>query len=65
MSNQVQTGYSTVNGNYGFGTVWRLNPDGTPVLDADGNKVEDTMPAGDYWSRWYPRTTRSAPRSTR
>jgi hypothetical protein len=48
MGNQVQTGFSSVNGNYGFGTVWRLNPDGTPVLDADGNKIEDPMPAGDY-----------------
>jgi SdrD B-like protein/IPT/TIG domain-containing protein len=48
MGNQIQTGFSTVNGNYGFGTVWRLNPDGTPVLDADGNPVEDSMPPGDY-----------------
>ncbi len=48
MGNQVQTDFSTVNGNYGFGTVWRLDSNGDPVRDANGDIVEDPMPAGDY-----------------
>ncbi|RCG28619.1 hypothetical protein DQ384_23000 [Sphaerisporangium album] len=48
MGNQVQRGFSTVNGNYGFTTVWRYGPDGEVVKDADGDAVEDPMPKGDY-----------------
>jgi hypothetical protein len=48
MGNQVQTGFSTVNGNYGFGTVWRLDEAGEPVRDGNGDIIEDPMPPGDY-----------------
>jgi hypothetical protein len=48
MGNQIQTGFSTVNGNYGFGTVWQLDANGDPVRDGNGDIVEDPMPAGDY-----------------
>lgn len=47
MSVQFQNGYSTVDGNYGFGTVF---PDGLDPITYDplGAGLEVNMPAGDY-----------------
>ncbi|NWJ46026.1 MAG: hypothetical protein HXX08_09130 [Chloroflexi bacterium] len=47
MGTQFQTGFSTVDGNYGFSTVWRYNSNGNPVM-LNGKHVEDPMPIGDY-----------------
>lgn len=39
---------ATLDGNYGFTTVWRYNAQGSLVRDAQGNPVEDPIPAGFY-----------------
>jgi hypothetical protein len=44
---QFQSGFATLDGNYGFGTVWALDPMGQPMLDEDGIPTQP-MPAGDY-----------------
>ena len=48
MGVQFQADFSTVNGNYGFTTVWQYDSDGELVVDNNEKPVEVDMPAGDY-----------------
>lgn len=50
MGTQFQTGFSTVDGNYGFGTVWQLDASNNPKPDPGkpGDYLQNPMPAGDY-----------------
>ncbi|MDI6693903.1 MAG: SdrD B-like domain-containing protein [Anaerolineales bacterium] len=49
MGVQFQTGFSTLDGNYGFGTIWTegLDPQTFEPIDSPTNQ-EIAMPAGDY-----------------
>ncbi|MFM8321596.1 MAG: SdrD B-like domain-containing protein, partial [Chloroflexota bacterium] len=49
MGLQIQNGFASLDGNYGFGTIWTagLDPDTYEPLAVPGNS-EVSMPAGDY-----------------
>jgi hypothetical protein len=48
MGTQIQSGFASLDGNWGFGGVWQYDEFGNVIVDDFGDPIEFPMGAGDY-----------------